>query len=220
MPMVTLFGLERSVYTRIARLALEEKRVGYALQEVEIFGPEGVPAEHLARHPFGRIPVLEHEGFWLYETSAICRYIDEAFAGRLLQPTDVRSRARLNQIIGLLDSYAYQPMVWGLFLERVRIPLTGAQPNEDLIRQSVVAARTCFGALANLTVCDPYLLGPTLTLADLHAFPIVQYLSLAPEGRQLLDEHPALAGWRAAMLSRASVQRTKSSYEVSPSGPI
>jgi Glutathione S-transferase, N-terminal domain len=51
-----LYGLSRSVYTRIARLALEEKGVRYTLEEVEIFEPVGAPAEHLVRHPFGRIP--------------------------------------------------------------------------------------------------------------------------------------------------------------------
>jgi glutathione S-transferase len=56
-----LFGLERSVYTRIARLALEEKGVPYSLHEVEIFGASGVPQEHLQRHPFGRTTVLLHE---------------------------------------------------------------------------------------------------------------------------------------------------------------
>jgi glutathione S-transferase len=62
-----LYGLSRSVYTRTARLALEEKGVGYELCEVEIFGEHGVPPEHYARHPFGRIPVLEHDGFMLFE---------------------------------------------------------------------------------------------------------------------------------------------------------
>ena len=60
---VTLYGLSRSVYTRIARLALEEKEVGYELKEVEIFGKDGVPADHMRRHPFGRIPVLQHGEF-------------------------------------------------------------------------------------------------------------------------------------------------------------
>ena len=92
---INLYGLERSVYTRIARLALEEKGVPYALCEVEIFGPDGVPPEHLARHPFGRIPVLEHGDFWLYETTAITRYVDEAFPGPNLQPHEPMAQARM-----------------------------------------------------------------------------------------------------------------------------
>ena len=55
---VTLYGLSYSAYTRIARLALEEKAVPYQLEEVEIFGAGGVPAAHAKRHPFGKIPVL------------------------------------------------------------------------------------------------------------------------------------------------------------------
>lgn len=107
-----LFGLERRVYTRIVRLALEEKGVPYSLQEVEIFGPGGVPDSHLGRHPFGRIPALQHGAFVIYETSAIGRYIDEAFQGNSLQPPEVQQRARMNQFISVLDSYAYRPMVW------------------------------------------------------------------------------------------------------------
>ena len=107
-----LYGLARSVYTRIARLVLEEKGVRYTLEEVEIFGSAGVPAEHLARQPFGRIPAFAHEGFTLYETDAITRYIDEAFPGTRLQPQELRARARMNQVIAIIDSYAYRPMIW------------------------------------------------------------------------------------------------------------
>ena len=73
----TLYGLARSVYTRIARLVLLEKNVVHRLEEVEIFGAGGVPASHLKRHPFGRIPVLRHGDFVLYETPAISCYVDE-----------------------------------------------------------------------------------------------------------------------------------------------
>ena len=90
-PAVQLYGLARSVYTRIARLALEEKGVSYTLHEVEIFGPGGVPAEHCKRHPFGRIPALAHGDSQLYETAANTRYVDEAFQGPALQPADAAS---------------------------------------------------------------------------------------------------------------------------------
>lgn len=208
-----LHGLERSVYTRIARLALEEKGVAYTLHETEIFGPGGVPPEHLARHPFGRIPVLEHGDFQLYETASITRYVDEGCPGPALQPAAPRARARMNQVIGVLDSYAYRPMVWGVFVERVRLPLSGAVPDEHKIAQALVAARTCLAALTAITECRPFLLGEPLTLADLHAFPILAHFALAPEGQALLAEYPALNTWLAMMKARRSVQRTKSPYE-------
>ena len=214
MTRVNLHGLARSVYTRIARLALEEKGVAYALHEVEIFGPGGVPAEHRARHPFGRIPVLEHDGFWLYETGAITRYIDEAFVGAALQPREAPPRARMNQIISLLDAYAYRPLVWGVFVERVGQPLRGAAPDEAKIADGLAAAALCLDALAALAEWGPHLLGAELTLADLHAYPMLCYLALAPEGDALLSRYHALRRWFDAMQARTSVQCTRSRYEM------
>ena len=99
-----LYGLSRSVYTRIARLALEEKGVRYALEEVEIFGRRR--ARRASRTP----AVRPHSGFrarrfLLYETGAITRYVDEAFAGRGCSRRS-RCAARMNQAIGIVDSYA------------------------------------------------------------------------------------------------------------------
>jgi glutathione S-transferase len=217
LPTVLLFGLERSVYTRIARLALEEKEISYSLQEVEIFGAGGVPEEHLKRHPFGRIPVLQCGALSIYETSAITRYIDEAFSGPALQPSKPLSRSRMNQVIGLLDSYAYRPMVWGVFVQRVRIPLGGGAPNEAEIASSLQSAAVCLKALEVLLESAPFLAGEHISLADLHAFPILRYFCLAPEGHFMLKSHPALFRWYEVMLTRSSVSRTESQYELAKS---
>lgn len=213
MTTVNLYGLERSVYTRIARLALEEKSVSYSLCEVEIFGPNGVPPEYLARHPFGRIPAFEHDGFGLYETSSITRYIDEAFPGIQLQPSEPRSRARMNQVIGLLDAYAYQPMIWGVFVERIAAPRAGDTPNEAKITEAVSKAQQSLDALSEIVSCAPYLLGTSITLADLHAFPMLKYFSMTQEGRELISAHTALDNWMRMMESRPAIQRTRGSFE-------
>jgi glutathione S-transferase len=210
---VDLFGLERSVYTRIARLALEEKGVAYTLHEVEIFGPAGVPPEHRRRHPFGRIPVLRHGDFELYETIAITHYVDEAFEGLALQARTPESRARGNQIIGLLDSYAYRPMVWGVFVERISAPASGRRPNENRIAASMLAAEPCLAELTRLARFEPFLLGSELTLADLHTFPMLRYFVLTADGRGAVARYPALQTWMETMDSRASVVRTRSSHE-------
>jgi glutathione S-transferase len=210
---VTLYGLPRSVYTRIVRLTLEEKAVPYQLEEVEIFGPGGVPAAHAKRHPFGRIPVLSHGELSIYETAAICRYVDEAFQGSSLQPPTPSERARMAQVIGLLDSYAYRPMVWGVFVQRVRIPMTRGSTDESLVAKSLKESRIALEALAALVGDSPFLAGTTLSLADLHAYPILRYFSLTSEGQVAIGEHRAVAEWLAKLGTRASVQRTATQYE-------
>ena len=214
-----LYGLARSVYTRIARLALEEKGVPYALHEVEIFGPGGAPPEHLARHPFGRIPVFEHDGFRLYETAAITRYVDEAFDGPSLQPSQPRERARMNQLVGVIDAYAYRPMIWDVLVERVLKPMEHKPSDEARIAAGVAAAAVCLQALDALAPCAPHLLGPDLTLADLHAYPVLRYYTLAPEGQAALQRHPRLQRWLGLMRQRASVLHTRSPREAALDDP-
>src|SRR5579864_6082080 len=101
---LVLHGYRYSVYNRIARLALAEKRVAYDRVEVNPFAPD-VPASYRALHPFGRVPALVHDGFTLYETGAITRYIDRAFPGPALQPKEARAVARMDQVIGVVDAY-------------------------------------------------------------------------------------------------------------------
>jgi len=210
---VTLYGLSRSVYTRIARLALEEKGVGYELKEVEIFGKDGVPADHMRRHPFGRIPVLQHGEFSLYETGAIARYVDESFSGPSLQPAESWRRACMNQVIGLLDAYAYRPMVWGIFVQRVRIPLQGGKSDEETIRKSIPVVETCLDCLEGFLERQSFLAGESLTLADLHTAPMLLYLLLAEEGQTLMSKRARLSHWLNTMRARRSIGKTTTVYE-------
>jgi glutathione S-transferase len=209
-----LFGATYSVYVRAARLALEEKRVPYRLIEVDIFAPDGPPADYLERHPFKRIPAFEHDGFRLYETGAITRYIDEAFAGPPLMPSTPRSRARANQIISVIDSYGYRPLIWDIFVERVRAPAQGRNADEEKIAAAVPKAETCLRALRELADPDgPYLTGSEVCLADLHAAPQFAYFSMAKEGAELLATQPRLGRWWQAMRDRPSMVATRSSLE-------
>lgn len=209
-----LYGLSRSVYTRIARLALEEKGVRYTLEEIEIFGPGGVPAEYLARQPFGRIPALAHDGFTLYETGAITRYVDETFVGSRLQPQDARARARMNQVIGIVDSYCYRPMVWGVFGARIVAPAENIQPDEQQVAESLLKARICCRALEEILGSQRYFTGDEVTLADLHALPILLYFAMAREGAETVSAHPRLRAWLDTMAARPSVQRTRGKFEL------
>jgi glutathione S-transferase len=213
LPEPILFGAAYSVYVRAARLALAEKGVAYRLVEIDIFAEGGPPPDFAARHPFGRIPAFEHDGFRLYESGAITRYVDEAFPGPPLQPEDPRGRARVNQILSILDSYAYRTLVWDIFVERVRAPQQDRAPDEARIAAALPRAQICLAALADLMGAGPWLAGARLTLADLHAAPIFTYAVLAPEGAALLARHDGIRRWWGKMAARASMAATRSPLE-------
>lgn len=204
-----LYGADYSVYVRIARLALIEKDVDHELIPVDVFSPEGLPSWYLALNPFGRIPAFEHDGLVLYETAAIARYIDEAFQGQSLQPDDSRARAAMNQIVGLLDSYAYRTLVWDIYVERVSRPREGTPSDEGRIAAALPVAETCLTALDGLKRPGPFFLGESLTLADLHAAPIFAYFLKAPEGRQMLTRFPQLVRWWEAVSALPSFTETE-----------
>ena len=166
MPDITLLGLRISVYTRIARLALEEKNVTYELKEVDIFADEGPPAEYLVLNPFGTIPCLLYGDFCLYETSAITRYIDDMFPGKPLQPTATAARARMNQIIGVLDSYTYRPMVWDVYVQRAVIAASGAQADESLIAEALPGLRLVLEQIDSWRGEQAFMTGETISLAE------------------------------------------------------
>jgi glutathione S-transferase len=168
-----VYGAPYSVYVRAVRLALAEKGVPYRLVPIDVFTPDGPPKEYFSRQPFGRIPAFEHGDFQLYEAGAITRYVDEAFQGPALQPTAPELRARTHQVISILDSYAYRTLVWDIYVERVSVPKNGGVSDERKICDAIPRAVTCLTALQQIMLTGPFLAGPTLTLADLHAAPML-----------------------------------------------
>jgi glutathione S-transferase len=204
-----VYGASYSVYVRAVRLTLVEKGVSYSLVPVDVFAPGGPTAEYLSRHPFGRIPAFEHRGFKLYEAGAIIRYIDEAFPGPLLQADSPELRARANQAISILDSYAYRTLVWDIFVERESVPKRGQTPNEEKIRNALPRAAKCLAALEEIMGKGPFLAGSILTIADLHAAPMFAYFTATPEADQLLSERPGLRRWWASIAARPSMGATE-----------
>jgi len=211
----SLFGASCGVYVRIVRLALAEKGVAYRLVERDGSAPELLAPEPVSQHrAFGHIPAFEHDGFRLYETGAITRYIDEGFAGPALQPSSPRGRARMHQIISLLDNYAYQTLVWDIFVERVRAAFEGRKPDQARIAAALPLAETCLDELVEIMADGPYLAGERISLADLHAAPMMIYAHMATEGAALMRARPTLETWLARIGRRSSIGDTRTPLEV------
>lgn len=204
-----IYGPAYSTYARTCRLALEEKGADYDLVEVDILSGANTTPEHLARHPFGKVPAFEHDGLELYETDAITRYVDEAFEGLDLQPPDAAGRARMAQAINIIGSYAYPAMISQIFVQRAVRPMTGGTADEDAIAAAIPQAETAVAALEKLIDGNAYLAGDRLSLADLLLIPVYDYIAQTPEGQNMLAKAPNLQRWWDTVRTRPSVQKTR-----------
>src|SRR6266851_5898839 len=202
-----VYGPAGSTYVWSTRLALAEKGVAHEL--IEVGFDEHRQEAHLARHPFAKVPAFEHDGFALYETQAILRYIDEGFPVAPLQPTDLHQFARMNQIMGIVDAYGWPAIAGGILFNRRLAPRLGLPVDETAVAAALPRARLCLAEFARLQGEQPYLAGERISLADLMVIPLLYYFGRLPEGEAPLAEHPGLQAWLGRMEERQSFQVTK-----------
>lgn len=190
---VQLHGYRYSVYTRTARLVLLLKGVEHETIEVDPFGK--LPGDYLTLHPFGRVPVLTHGGFTLFETSAITRYVDRAFEGPPLQPESATALARMDQVVAVIDAYGYWPMVRQVASHGFFRGFFGDPSSREEVDEGLKASGKVLAYLDGVAAEGEVLTGREISLADCHLAPMVDYFVRAEEGRAALASHPALQSW-------------------------
>ncbi|MGR3793646.1 glutathione S-transferase family protein [Vannielia sp. SX4] len=194
---LTLHGYHFSVYMRAARMALALKGAEWAEVEVNPFDEAG-RAGLMALNPFGRVPVLAHGSFTLYETAAITGYVDRAFDGPPLMPEGARGAARATQVIGIVDAYAYVPLVRQVFSHVVFRPVEGHQGSAEVVAEGLRVAPRPLAALEAIAAEGMVLTGP-LSRADCHLVPMIDAFTRAEAGAEMLGRFPALSDWWARM---------------------
>jgi len=201
-----VWGVPGSPYVRSALLGLEEKGARWRLAPLGLADSKS-PA-HLARMPFGRMPVLDHGDFRLYEAQAIHRYLDRIIPTPPMTPADPRAAARMDQVMNVTDWYVFPDVSAGVVFGRVVAPRLGLPTDEARITASLPRAATCLAELARLLGDKPYFAGETVSLADLHLAPQAAFLNDCEEGRELLAPHPTLSAWISRMEARPSMAAT------------
>lgn len=204
---IIVHGIPGSPFLRAVEVTLREKGADYRLQ---VMSPAAMKTpEHLAMHPFGRIPIFDDGDFRLYETQAICRYLDETFPNPPLTPGNAQARARMNQVIGIIEWYFFPKAAAPIAFQRIIGPrLLGLPTDEGPITEALPIARTCFAELDRLLGDKPYLTGDSVSLADIMLASLLDLLSETPEGRDLMSG-TRLLGWLGRMRERPSFIATQ-----------
>jgi glutathione S-transferase len=202
-----IHSIPGSPFGRAVLLALEEKSARYRLAAVAS-GAFKTP-EHLARHPFGRVPVLDHGDLRLYETQAILRYVDRVLPKPALTPADPRIAARMDQLMNVNDWYLFQGVGSVIGFQRVVGPrLMGLTADENAIAAAMPKAQIVFTELARQLHDAAFFAGDSISLADLILAPQLEFFSQTPEWEPLTADKPNLRSWLERMNARPSMRAT------------
>jgi len=196
-----------SPFGRAVLATLEEKRAPYRINPV---APGTFRQEpHISRHPFGRVPVLEHDGFMLYETQAILRYLDRVLPTPALTPADPKVAARMDQAMNISDWYLFTGCNSVIGFQRVVMPrIRGAAPDEAVIEAAMPNAHKVFAELSRFLGGQPYFAGDAVTLADLMLASHLDFFDGIPEWAPLTEGRENLVDYLRRMNGRPSFQAT------------
>lgn len=200
---IILYGVPFSTYVRSARLIFEEKGVAYRNEPVDFTQPA-----YRELHPWGKIPSLRHGDLVLYETSAILRYAEETFAGPSFTPESVLGRARMEQWISAINDYLDKAMTRAYVIERMAPTVLKRPSDEAAIAAALPEIDRQLGILERALSEHAFLADDKISLADLLLAPILAYLKRLPDSAPLVDKHPQVARWLAALESRPSMAAT------------
>ena len=195
-----IYGHPMSTCTRKVLMTLAETNTPYEFVMVDLMKGDHKQAPHLARQPFGQVPSLDDDGFELYESRPMCRYINEKANGSLI-PRDLKDRARMEQWISIESANFTSPVMKFVFHHIFK----REQPPEALktAGEQVTNALTI---MEKQLTQHPFIAGETFTLADISFMPYIEYAMGTP-AKEHFGKHPHVVAWWSKISEKPTWQK-------------
>jgi glutathione S-transferase len=181
-------------YVQRAAIALTEKQVAFERIVIDLGNK---PAWFKVISPLGKVPLLLVEDAVLFESAAICDYLDETIAPRL-HPADPIRRAQHRAWIEFASSLLND--IWGFY----------AAPDAAGFERKVADIVTKFQRLEDELAHreGPYFTGSDFSLVDAAFGPVFRYFDVFERFIELdaFADKPNLRAWRQALAERPSVR--------------
>ncbi|KAG1742491.1 glutathione S-transferase [Suillus lakei] len=200
--MVKLYGFPPSTCTRLVALVCKEKEIPYELTPINLGKGEQKDPSFTAIQPFGQVPYIDDDGFILYESRAIARYLIKKYPnqGTSLIPTDPKAEALFEQAASI-ETFNFNAFVAPIVFEKVFKPRRGLTPNDARVSELLASLESKMDAYELILSKQRYLAGDSVTLADLSHLPYGAAFYGAGFA-EVFDKRPNLSRWWKDISSR------------------
>ncbi|CAB4386551.1 glutathione S-transferase [Rhizophagus irregularis] len=213
---ITVFGRSVSAFNLILFYVLKELGLSYEFVQTT---PEEVNSpDYLAtKHPFGRTPSLNDDGFQIYETRAIARYLINKYQGTksstVLIPSDVQKAALVEQFISVETSYYTQPL-YKMLTQLILVKKQGNEPDLKIVNETREEIVKTLDVYEKLLEGKDYLTGE-FSLADLLHVPLTFYAINSTDEGDLWNKRPNVSRWLKNLNERECWKNVFTEYKLS-----
>jgi glutathione S-transferase len=198
--MLKIYGNPRSTCTRKVLMTLAELGLPHEFSVVDLGKGEHKQAAHVQHQPFGRVPALDDDGFEMFESRAMCRYLNEKASGKLI-PSDLKARGKMEQWISVETSEfssAVMKLIYHYVFQRPQEPA--------VLEAATKALGTACGVMDAQLAKSPYLAGSDFSLADICFMPYVEY-AMATPAKEIFAKYPHFMAWWSKIGARPTWQK-------------
>ncbi|KIJ66149.1 hypothetical protein HYDPIDRAFT_174824 [Hydnomerulius pinastri MD-312] len=191
-----LYGFPQSTCTRLVALVCKEKEIQYDLTVINLSKGEQKAPAFKERQPFGQIPYIDDDGFYLYESRAISRYLVKKYPNQGtpgLIPTDPQAEALFEQAASTEYSN-FNNYASSIVFERVFKARRGLKADEAKVDENLATLNAKLDVYEVILGKQKYLAGDNVTLADLFHLPYGSMLFAADCGN-VITSRPNVARW-------------------------
>lgn len=206
--MLKIYGADLSTPATKVRFAANLLGIKYDYVQVNLRGGEHQKPEFLKLHPAGKIPVIDDDGFVLFESNAIIRYLAEKNKSPLY-PKDLKERAVVDQWIDFGSHHVGQAMSKVVY-NRLFAPMRKVPVDEQSLKDGLGFLDRFLPIIDNQLGKNKFLAGNQLSLADINLLALLDPAEVAAID---LSKYKNIVRWRGGLKKEGFYTKCYASYE-------
>jgi len=205
--MLTIYGADLSTPSCKVRFVANALGLAYEYKRVDLVKGENKSEAHLKLHPGGKVPVIEDDGFVLFESNAIVKYLAVKNESPFY-PKGIRQRSIVDQWIDFVSHHVATAVSRVLF-NRVFAPFLNVEVDERAISEGLSFLERFLPVVDEPLKERKYLAGGELTLAD---FNLLSALDPAEVAQVDLGGYLNILRWRRDLMGQDFYTKCHKSY--------